>query len=188
MIDKEKIITTIDYILDNCYNFTYIGGTPMLKRNTPQEPQEVTKRKVDEMYSLTLSILTKIYGQNSDTVKNFQLQLSEFIDPKARFEYPEILEVIVGKLNFLKYEIERDLLNTFEKEISGEVYGDFLRMAREAIENNAKDTAAVLACAALEDALKRFAKLNNLEIEDKAMNEVSNSLKSIGLLKGPQGS
>ena len=38
-----------------------------------------------------------------------------------------------------------------------------------------KDVAAVLACAALEDALKRFGRLKGLQVEDKAMQEVVNA-------------
>ena len=44
----------------------------------------------------------------------------------------------------------------------------------------------VLACAALEDALKRFALLKGLDVEGKTMEDVVNALKSKGLIAGPQ--
>ena len=52
----------------------------------------------------------------------------------------------------------------------------------------AKDVAAVLACAALEDALKRLALLNNLEVSDKTMQDVVNAPKAKGLVGGTQKS
>lgn len=48
--------------------------------------------------------------------------------------------------------------------------------------------AAVLACAALEDALKRFAESNGLNVNDKVMQEVVNALKAKGLVTGAQKS
>lgn len=49
-----------------------------------------------------------------------------------------------------------------------------------------KDVAAVLACAAIEDALKRYASVNNIDSSNKAMQEAVNSLKSTGLVNGAQ--
>jgi hypothetical protein len=46
----------------------------------------------------------------------------------------------------------------------------------------------VLACASLEDALKRYARENNLEVDDKVMQEVVSALKSKGLVSGAQKS
>ena len=57
-----------------------------------------------------------------------------------------------------------------------------------ALAEGAKDVAAVLACAALEDALKRLALLNNLEVSDKTMQDVVNALKAKGLVGGAQKS
>jgi hypothetical protein len=58
--------------------------------------------------------------------------------------------------------------------------------AREAPSGGYQDVAAVLACAALEDALKRYAGVNGLELGDKSMTEVVHALKSNGLIRGPQ--
>ena len=72
--------------------------------------------------------------------------------------------------------------------ISGEIYGDFVGLAKTALAEGAKDVAAVLACAALEDALKRFALMNGLPVSDKVMQEVVNALKTKGLVGGAQKS
>ncbi len=72
--------------------------------------------------------------------------------------------------------------------ISGEVFGDFVVLARQSLSEGHKDVAAVLACAALEDALKRLALANGLPVDNKTMNEVVNALKSSGLVSGAQKS
>jgi hypothetical protein len=61
-----------------------------------------------------------------------------------------------------------------------------VRAAREAPSGGYQDVAAVLACAALEDALKRYAGVNGLEVADKSMTDVVHALKSKGLVRGPQ--
>jgi hypothetical protein len=72
--------------------------------------------------------------------------------------------------------------------VSGEVFGDFVVLARKALSEGHKDVAAVLACAALEDALKRLALANGLPVGEKTMSEVVNALKSGGLVAGAQKS
>lgn len=61
-------------------------------------------------------------------------------------------------------------------------------MAKAALAEDGKDAAAVLACAALEDALKRFAVLNELQVGEKSMQEVVAALKAKGLVSGAQKS
>jgi hypothetical protein len=73
-----------------------------------------------------------------------------------------------------------------EKSLSGEVLGDFVALAKVALQEGHKDVAAVLASAALEDALKRYAKQNNLEVNDRVMQDVVSALKSKGLVGGAQ--
>jgi hypothetical protein len=46
--------------------------------------------------------------------------------------------------------------------------------------------ACVLACAALEDSLKRFAVLNGLQVDGKSMDDVVGLLKGAGLVAGAQ--
>jgi len=53
----------------------------------------------------------------------------------------------------------------------------FVLLAKSALENNQKDVAAVLASAALEDALKRYASLHGLDVAGKEMQDVINALK-----------
>ena len=72
--------------------------------------------------------------------------------------------------------------------ISGEVFGDFIVLAKHSLAEGHKDVAAVLVCAALEDALKQYAVANGLNVDDKSMTDVINALKSKGLVSGAQKS
>jgi hypothetical protein len=75
-----------------------------------------------------------------------------------------------------------------ETTLSGEIFADFVVAAKVALAEGQKDVAAVLACAALEDSLKRFGRLKGLDVDGKAMQEVVNALKAKGFVSGPQKS
>lgn len=70
--------------------------------------------------------------------------------------------------------------------MTGEIFGDFVSAAKLALGEGHHSVAAVLACAALEDALKRFALLNGLDVTGKTMEVIVNALKSKGLVSGTQ--
>jgi hypothetical protein len=85
-----------------------------------------------------------------------------------------------------KEDFEGGYVFDVDLRVSGEVFGDFIALARKSLAEGHKDVAAVLACAALEDALKRFANANALAVGDKTMQEVVNALKASGLVAGAQ--
>jgi hypothetical protein len=76
----------------------------------------------------------------------------------------------------------------FELKVSGEIFGDFVDLARQSLSDGHKDVAAVLAAAALEDALKRYARANAIVVDGMMMPEVINALKSKSLIVGAQKS
>ena len=78
-------------------------------------------------------------------------------------------------------------MGSLELQAQGGIFGDFITLAKESLDES-KDVAAVLVSAALEDALKRLALQNDLDVDDANMEQVINALKSKGLLKGPQAS
>lgn len=57
-------------------------------------------------------------------------------------------------------------------------------MAKQALNEGNKGVAAVLASAALEDALKRNAKSNGINVDDLTMQKVIGAIKSAGLVSG----
>jgi hypothetical protein len=90
---------------------------------------------------------------------------------------------MLGILQRMKYDVENDILRTVVDEARGEIYADFIFLAKESLEKGSKDVAAVLVCAALEDSLKKFSHANGLDVDNKDLSEVINALKSKGLLK-----
>ena len=85
-----------------------------------------------------------------------------------------------------KDDFEGGYVFSVELRVSGEVFGDFVTLSRQALSEGHKDVAAVLACAALEDVLKRYAAIKRLDVTDKTMPEIINALKSAGLVAGAQ--
>jgi len=69
----------------------------------------------------------------------------------------QLLLALRGIFDSAKEDFEGDYVFNLESRVSGEVLGDFVVMAKEALDGGYKNVAAVLACAALEDTLKRFA-------------------------------
>ena len=137
--------------------------------------------------SSTRNLIRCISGTTSDHYADFSA-----ICGRPRFLYRETFWALRGILNSVKDDYESGFIFSLESRISGEVLSDFIATARRTIDDEdssgdaegRKNVAAVLACAALEDALKRYASLNGLEIENKDMHTVINALKSKGLLQG----
>ena len=98
------------------------------------------------------------------------------------------VEVLHGIFRSAREDFEGGYLFNIELSVSGEVFGDFVNLAKKALAEGNKDVAAVLASAALEDALKRFATVNGLNVRGKSMVEVVNALKSQGLVSGARKS
>ena len=84
-------------------------------------------------------------------------------------------------------DFEAGLMAELDTRITGEVISDLLQLAKIALRDSRKDVAAVLVAAALEDSLKRCARLNGLEISEKTpLTQVIKALKSEGVRVGGQ--
>jgi uncharacterized protein YutE (UPF0331/DUF86 family) len=160
-------------------------------------------RRIDELMNLesgrdseivsgTINILEQLYGGNSHKTKAFLEQHAACCKQKDHNDMRRALENLAystkGVLQSVKSEVEAGLVENIQLQAQGGVFGDFITAARQALEENNKDVAAVLACAALEDALKRYAEQKGLNVSDADMSQVVNALKSQGLLKDPQAS
>jgi hypothetical protein len=145
-----------------------------------------------EVVSGTINILEHVYGRDSQKTKAFLEQHAACCKQKELGFMQRALEELalfaVGVLRSIKSEIEADLVGNIQLQTQAGIFGDFVTTARQALEDNNKDVAAVLACAALEDALKRYAEQKGLSVSDSDMSQVINALKSQGLLKDPQAS
>lgn len=151
-------------------------------RNDGYEGAHVPAGKWEQWATSVQSLIKAVFSQSSPHYENFT---SAFQRCRG---YDYEVKVLQGIFDSAKEDYEGGYVFNLELRVSGEVFGDFVVMAREALGNGHKDVAAVLACAALEDTLKRFAEANDLDVSEKTMAEVVNALKSKGLVLGAQKS
>lgn len=126
------------------------------------------------------NLLRSSFGDTSPHYTNFTF---EYAKCKG---WEDDVNKLKGIFRAAKDDYAGGYLFSMQVLVSGEIYGDFTLLAKTALTQGLKDVAAVLACAALEDALKRFALMHGLEIADKEMQAVVNALKAKGLVGGAQ--
>lgn len=133
-----------------------------------------------ECYYAALRLFRTFYGPESAEEKRL-LELGVDI-----LQHPNSNNEFLGMLENLDLELERGLAGDLSANISAEVLGDFLQLARQALEDNHVNVAAVLAAAALEDAFKRKVEQLGGSVEGKTLSDTKNFLKSKGVFSGAQ--
>lgn len=128
------------------------------------------------------NLILAVFGEQSPHYQNF---LQSFNDCLG---YDYNIRTLLGIFQSASDDFLGGYVFNVDLRVSGEVFGDFVALAKQALSNGKKDVAAVLACAALEDALKRYAAANGIDVDEKTMQDVVNSLKSKGLVAGAQKS
>ena len=124
------------------------------------------------------SLIKAVYSEDSPYYRSFKTSIE-----KCRGWQEEIKE-LKGIYMSAKEAYEGGYLFNVELTISGEIFGDFVNLSKQALNEGHKDVAAVLASAALEDALKRYAKSNGINVDDATMQKVIGAIKSAGLVSG----
>lgn len=173
---EEAIIERVDELLS-------MGG-----RLSQESLGEVSGELAREVYAGSLGLISKLYGTDSpqaETVRESNSRVMGYNWAPTLKNNALVLE-LRGILANLKAEIKNGLLISIQEIAKGEILADFIILAKDAIDNGIKDVAAVLSCAALEDALKRYAESLRINVEDKDLSEVVNALKAAGTLPGPQ--
>ena len=151
--------------------------------------QVLKQGQLAELYVTVTNMFGRIYGPHSPQLRVVETLQKQVYDGQTS-DHSKMLEFrdhLRGCLRALASEIRSGLIANIQAEARGEVLGDFLVLAREALDEEQKNVAAVLACAALEDALKRCASEQGLDVHDQDMSEVVNALKSKGVIRGAQG-
>jgi hypothetical protein len=137
----------------------------------------------------TIGILEILYGPTSPQVKAFQdgkkTVLSGQYTPSYKMEM--LGQTVKGTLQNIIQEIDAGLVTTLSNQAAGEIFGDLVALAKEAHKLGHRTVAAVLACAALEDSLKRKADALGIVTSGKTLDQVVNALKAASFFKGPQG-
>jgi hypothetical protein len=127
-------------------------------------------------------LIRAAFGDSSPQYENFVSALRASTISNVKFE--SVKSIFIAA----KEAFDRGYVFNVEIAVSGELFGDFVAMAKHALSEGHKDVAAVLACAALEDTLKRYAILNSLKVDGKSMQDIVNALKSKSLVTGAQKS
>ena len=154
------------------------------------QPGKARSIETGEVTSGTISLLDKLYGHNSEKLKAYNQLYQDYVKNKYKDSIGAINSICsntLGVLKSIKSEVEEGLVGNLELQAQGGIFGDFITLAKESLDES-KDVAAVLVSAALEDALKKFAFQNGLDVDDASMEQVINALKREGLLKGGQAS
>ena len=166
---KDNVLQRIDELLTKDLQGTTEAGTAEIVAGTI---------KLHELlYSPRSTQLDMVVTQQKQMYKN-KTDIRELTRFRDRF---------YGCLQSLKSDIMEGRMVDFQAEARGEVFGDFIVLARRALDEGEKRVAAVLACAALEDSLKQCAYIHNLDVGDEEMPTVINALKSVGVISKPEG-
>jgi hypothetical protein len=132
--------------------------------------------------SSAMHLISAVFGENSPHYRNLAKAYATFNGWASHARH------FRGVFLAAKSDYDGGHLYNLEAMLSGEIFADFIVAAKHALSEGQKDVAGVLASAALEDALKRFATMNGLVADGKVMQEVINALKAKGLVSGPQKS
>jgi hypothetical protein len=155
---------------------------PLKPSSRPSEEIVANDEDFHKWASSAIHLVGSVFGEKSPHYRNLYEAYLKYLGYATGF--------FIARGIFLaaKSDYEGGYLFNIEATISGEIFADFVVLAKNALANNQKDVAAVLSCAALEDALKRYANLRDIQVDGKVMQEVINALKAKGLVSGPQKS
>lgn len=145
-----------------------------------------TYAQPEQFYAWVTSALNAIqgvFGNESPHYLRFEKEMSSISN---NYVWSRKLDTFRGIFLGAKSDVDGGHLFALQTSFSGEIFADFVATAKAALAEGEHTVAAVLACAALEDALKRFAQSNGLSVDGQTMEEVVNALKSKGLVSGAQ--
>lgn len=172
--------TTINETFRRRFSELENGFSTMPKQSGHGFPAFVPDGKWRQWATSAQSLIKAVFGEHSPHYQNFT---STYAKCKGAVSDVAALDAIFRSA---KDDFDGGYVFDVELRVSGEIFGDFVVLARQALSEGHKDVAAVLASAALEDAIKRYAVVQGLEVGEKSMQDVVNLLKSAGLVGGAQ--
>lgn len=169
--EKEIYLSRIDSLLKKLQNVDSLDRTT-----------------IEACFIGSIGVAEALYGKNSAQIKAIHdaKKASQSIQYAIGYQMKLLGHSVKGFLISIKEELESDLIRNIINEASGLVLGDIVALAKNALQEGHMNVAAVLASAALEDALKRKAEEFSINVEGKTMSSVINALKSKSFFKGAQ--
>ena len=146
------------------------------------------RETIDGCFVGAVGLIDSLYGPNSAQAKTLFEAKKAYT--KTRYslhhELASLGYSIKGTLQNILEELDLGLIRNIATEAAGIVIGDLVALAKEELRAGFVNVAAVLASAALEDALKRKAEQLGVNTENKTMDSVINALKARSFFKGSQ--
>ena len=178
----ELYLSRIDQLLERL-PVKATGGAQFVR------DEESDRAIVEGCFGGALTIVESLYGANSVQAKSLTEVRKSFSKTRyaGSYEISSLAAALRGLLLNYKEEIKLGLIRSIAEEAAGEVFGDLTAMAKRQLGDGRKDVAAVLASAALEDALKRKALQLGIHAEGKTLDAVIGALKTKGFFSGAQG-
>jgi hypothetical protein len=145
----------------------------------------------NELFQGTITVLSAVYGPDSEQMKGLRAiaQATILKAPSDRMLIGNFFGPVTGILKNVKDELDSGLIGTLEKRIAGDILGDFIQLAKTALEESedeAKNVASVLAAAAYEDTIRRMGVSFAGVIGRDDLSKVIDALKDAGILVAPQ--
>ena len=133
-----------------------------------------------EIYMGTITIAAQLYGPDSPQLLELKGEKQRIAESKwnETSKFDVLLHELKGILSSFRADIVNGLVEKLEVEARGEIYSRLITIA--------KDAAAVLATAALEDALKKYALSHGADVDNCDMSAVISKLKTMSLLHAPE--
>jgi hypothetical protein len=197
MFSSNKLATTITpiaevYIAERSFSKTFRRVGRFAELNEAHSTIILKQSSVSGKYAESVpwegwatsaeNLIRAVYGEETPHYKNFREAYTYC------HGYEHEIKRLIALFQSAKEDFDGGYVFNIELRISGEVFGDFVALARQSLSEGQKDVAAVLACAAFEDALKRLAAANKISTDGKTMADLVNALKSAGLVAGAQKS
>lgn len=173
MSQSDAILKRFDELISEYANFRWYGDHSVGYREVDGVSWQGWATKAQNIIEMS-------FGPDSALARNFR----SLYDKTNNGEY--WLMQLAGVLKGARDDFRDGFVLSIEQTISAEVLGDFVSASKIALAEGYKDVSAVLACAALEDTLKRYARLHGLDVEGKVLQEVVSALKAKGLVTGAQ--
>jgi hypothetical protein len=161
-----------------------INAESWLKRAAEFNPHGNTVTS-GEALQFAISMACAFYGPASQQVEMIKTRAADIPKQKSG-AYPEILihEFAYGAIRNMVAEINAGLVQNIRLGIAGEILGDLIFMAREALGEKAVQVAAVLTAAAFEDLMRRLAQEKAGITSRIKLDQILMELKDKGILQG----
>lgn len=180
MIDRETIVARAQQIRNSLWT-------------TREGEQTPRANNVSGAIQSTLTLLELVYGNPSLQVEQFMKRSwlgGSTEDKRGEMIYQHrVAQDIEQVLASALADLESGITSSIGIRAKGEILGDFIALARQALQERdsaADRVAAVLTAAALEETLKQLGEAKGVDVYKRDMNGVIQKLKDAGVLSGSQ--